>query len=333
MNGRVRSPFASGLSAALRHKRLALVLWLGLLVSMLPVLIALGPLTKGFDEGPFRESIVKGWDSWGILSWLTFKSSEWAMFRPSFYLSAVLAVFVHLFLVGGVIATLLADVKRPVLRRVITEGASLFRPSLWAFFRFFLTLVFWEAVLVGGVRWLLKKIAGQDAPPNGGLASFAQMWTLVVGAFVYLNVSARFDLARIALARDDSPTARGAYRVAKERLSGSRASASLLLFGWLVLGFAVQLLFTNLGVRMSPHSDAGVFWLVVVRQLGFVVLAMTRVGFWGSLLAWEEARRPVAMPLSSWTAAATPPPEPIVLPETAPEAPAEPAPPESATGS
>ena len=110
-------------------------------------------------------------------------------------------------------------------------------------------------------------------------------------------------------------------------------SASLLLFGWLVLGFAVQLLFTNLGVWMSPHSDAGVFWLVVVRQLGFVVLAMTRVGFWGSLLAWEGARRPVAMPLSSWTAAATPHPQPIVLPELVPEAPAEPAPPESATGS
>jgi hypothetical protein len=331
MNAQVRSPFPSGLSAALRHKRLAGVLWLGLVFSMLPVLVALGPLTSSFDDGPFREAIVKGWDSWGVLSWLSFRSREWAMFRPSFYLAAAVAVFVHLFLVGGVIRTLLADVRRPVLRRVLTEGAALFRPTLWAFFRFFLTLAFWEALLVGGVRWLLKKIAGHDAPPNGGLASFAELWTLLVGGLVYLNVSARFDLARVALARDDSPTARGAYRVAKQRLSGSRASASLLLFGWLVLGLAVQTLFTSLGVRMSPHTNAGVFWLVAVRQLGFVVLAMTRVGFWGSLLTWEEARRPVPLPIRSWNAPeAVPARQPIVVSERSPIAPSEP--PETAAG-
>ena len=320
----------SGLSTALRHRRLALVLWLGLVVSMLPVLIALGPLTRGFDEGPFREAILKGWDSWAMVSWFAFKAREWAMFRPSFYLAASLGVLVQLFLVSGVIRTLLADVKRPVLRRVVTEGAALFRPTVWAFLRFLITLTFWEGLLVGGMDWLLGKIAGENAPPNNGFAAFGELWTVVVGVVVFLNVSARFDLARIALARDDSPTARGAYRVAKERLSGGRAAASLRVLGWLVAGIAVQALFTNAGIALSPKTDGGIFWLVVFRQLGFVVLAMTRVGFWGSLLKWEETRRPVPRPMPAWRApeplaAPAPPPEPV-LTVSAPEsaAPTEP---------
>ena len=58
---------------------------------------------------------------------------------------------------------------------------------------------------------------------------------------------------------------------------------------------------------------------------GFVVLAMTRVGFWGSFLAWEEARRPVPLPVSTWRT-----PEPIAVPRPIaiePEPPLEPAPP------
>jgi hypothetical protein len=311
---------STGISAALRHRRLALVLWLGLVVSLLPVLAALGPLTKDFDEGPFREPLVKGWDSWGMLSWTLFKGREWTMFWPSLWLAIGLAFLVQLFLTAGAIRTLLADVSRPVLRRVVVEGAAQFRSTLWAFVRFLISLAFWEAVLVWSVRWAFKKIAGTDAPPHNGWANAAQIWTVVVGTLVYLNVAARFDLARLALAREDSPTARGAYRVAKERLTGARAGAVGLLLGWAIAGFAVQAIFTNLGIRLSPRTDAGVFWLVVFRQLGFVVLAMTRVGFWASLIRWEEARRPVPMPLT-WR-----PPQPVVAPvaSVAPEPPAEP---------
>jgi hypothetical protein len=297
----------SGFSVALRHKRLAAVVWLGLVLSLLPVLVSLVPLTRAFDEGPFREAVLKGWDSWAVLSWLAFKSREWASFRPVFYLCAALGLFVQLFIAGGVIRTLLADVKRPVLRRVITESAALFRASLWGFVRFLITLLFWEGLLVGGMHWLLEKLAGENAPPNNGLASFGGLWTLVVGLIVFLNVSARFDLARIALARDDSPTARGAYRVAKERLRGNRASACLVVLAWLVVGALVQTLFTNLGIRLAPHTNAGTFWFVVLRQIGFLVLAMTRVGFWGSLLKWEEQRRPAPRPVMPWRA-----PEPVL---------------------
>jgi hypothetical protein len=317
----------SGVAVALRHRRLAGVVWLGLVLSLLPVLAGIVPLTRAFDEGPFRESVVKGWDSWAILSWLAFKAREWASFRPLFYLSAALGLFVQLLLAGGILRTLLADVRRPVLKRVVTEGAALFRPSLWAFVRFLLTLLFWEGVLVGGMLWLLDKIGGESAPPNGGLDAFAVLWTVVVGLVVFLNVSARFDLARVALARDDSPTARGAYRVAKERLRGNRASACLVVLSWLVAGVAVEALFTDLGVSLAPHTNAGTFWLVVFRQLGFVVLAMTRVGFWGSLLKWEEERRPAPRPVTPWRA-----PEPVVLaaaPPPAPEAAPPSAPPEA----
>ena len=35
---------------------------------------------------------------------------------------------------------------------------------------------------------------------------------------------------------------------------------------------------------------------------------MSRVGFWGALMAWEEARRPVPLPVPVWT----PMPQPVV---------------------
>lgn len=299
----IRSPFTTGLAAALRHRRLAMVLWLGLLVVSLPVLFGVFPLTKAFDDGPFRESTMKGWDSWAVLSWLLFKAREWAMFRPAIVLMVLGSILLQLFLVGGLIRTLMADVRRPVFRRVISESAALFRPSLWAFARYLVTLLLWEGAVVGSVLALAKKIAGENAPPNNTAQSVAAVISMVLGVVIFLNVTARFDLARIALAKDDSPTARGAYRVAKERLRGSRASAVLLLLFWIVVGLAVQALFTDLGIRMNPQTDAGVFWLVVVRQVGFIVLAMTRVGLWGSLLAWEAARRPVPLPMPSWRTA------------------------------
>ena len=85
---------------------------------------------------------------------------------------------------------------------------------------------------------------------------------------------------------------RGAYRVAKRRLRGHRASAIVLALAWLAAGFAVQALFTSVGLRWNPQTDGSTTALFVVRQLGFFVLAMVRVGFWASLLAWENARRP-----------------------------------------
>ena len=75
----------------------------------------------------------------------------------------------------------------------------------------------------------------------------------------------------------------------------------------MVAGLAIQALFTNLGVRMNPQTSTGLALLVAVRQFGFVLSAMARVGFWGSLLRFDEMRReedappqPVLSPLAAY---------------------------------
>jgi hypothetical protein len=45
------TPLAAGLSAALTFRRLAGVLWLGLLLSTLPAWVAFGPLFAPIDRG------------------------------------------------------------------------------------------------------------------------------------------------------------------------------------------------------------------------------------------------------------------------------------------
>ncbi len=157
--------------------------------------------------------------------------------------------------------------------------------------RFALTAAIWMGILVAGPVKLIGKVF-KDAPPNTFWPDLAFWWGLAVGAIVLLNVGLRYDLARVALARGEAVNARGAYRVAKRRLRGSRPSAILLAVVWIAIGLAVQAAFTSWGLRWNPHTNGSTFALFVFRQFGFFVLAMVRVGFWASLLAWEDERRP-----------------------------------------
>ncbi|MEO7918721.1 MAG: hypothetical protein ABIT01_04610 [Thermoanaerobaculia bacterium] len=304
------TPLLAGFRAMSRHRRLAGFLWFALTVSSSLTLGTLSFVNRPFDEGPFRESIMKGWDSWAILSMVAFEGRELKMLLPIFMLALIGSFMIHLFLVSGAVRTLIADVPRPVIRRTVAETAALARPTFFGFLRFVITLVFWELVLVGIPVAILGKIEGKNAVPNAPLSLAGGWWTLAVGTIVFLNVLSRFDLARIALARDDASSARGAFRVAKERLKGHRPAAVLLLLFWIVAGFAIQAAFTNLGVAMNPQTDAGVLLFILVRQIGFFMLALTWVGLWGSLLAWEKARRPVAVPFPGWR----PVPAPVAAP-------------------
>ncbi len=44
---------------------------------------------------------------------------------------------------------------------------------------------------------------------------------------------------------------------------------------------------------MNPATSAGIAALVVVRQLGFWLFAMTRVGYQASLLRFADLKRPL----------------------------------------
>ena len=285
------SAIRSGLSAALRHRRLAGVLWLSLLVSALVAWLPLRSLFAAFDEGAFREALVKGWDGWGMLSFRVTQRHEIAIALASVAAALFVFALLQIYVTGGVLRVLADDRPRPVFARVVADSAGLFKANLWATARFALTASIWLGLLVAAPVALLEKLAG-DAPPHTFLPDLGFWWSIVVGAIVLLNVGLRFDLARIALARGDARNARGAYRVAKQRLAGRRASGIRILLFWLGLFIVVQTVFTSAGLRMNPRTNGAVAGLFLFRQAGFFVLAMARVGFWAALLVWEERRRP-----------------------------------------
>ena len=285
-----RSPLTTGLSAALEYRRLAGVLWLGLLLASLPAWVAFGPLFAPIDQSPFRESLLGGWDSWAFLSFLGASPRGVGVALATVAASLVLSVLLDLLLTTGAVRVLLSGLPRPALRRTVAEGAALFRPVAWAFVRYVVSLAFWIGLLAAGPVLLVWKIGGKDAPPNGGMATFGLAWSVAASVLVAANVNLRFSLARIALARGGAGNARAAYRAARTVLRGSRSRATGLWLSWLVLGLSIQAAFTALGVAMNPGTSAGLAALVVVRQVGFWLFAMTRVGYQASLLAFEERR-------------------------------------------
>lgn len=287
-----RSPLAAGLSAAFAYRRLAGVLWLGLLVSALPAWFAFGSLFAPLDQGPFRESLLRGWDSWAFLSFVGTRPREVGVAFAAIGSGLVLSVLLNLLLTTGAVRVLLSGLPRPALRRTLAEGVALFRPVAWAFARYLASLALWIGLLVVAPALLLGKVAGEDAVPNGPLATIALAWAVVASALVAANVNLRFSLARIALARGDAANARGAYRAARTVLRAGRPGAIALWLFWSVAGLAVQAAFTAAGVAMNPGTTAGIAALVLVRQAGFWILAASRVGYQASLLRLEETRRP-----------------------------------------
>lgn len=285
------SAFSAGVGAALRNRRLAAVLWLSLLASALVTWNPLRALFAPFDEGAFREALVKGWDGWAIVSFLVTRGPEIGIAFAALSSAFLAFAFLQIFLTGGVLRALIAGRPRPVLRLVVAESAGLFKANLWATVRFAFAASIWLGILVVGPVKLLGKIF-EDAPPHTFGPNLAFWWGLVGGAIVLLNVGMRYDLARVALARGEAVNARGAYRVSKRRLRGGRPSVIFLAVTWLAIGVAVQAAFTSAGLRWNPQTNASTFWLFVFRQLGFFFFAMVRVGFWASLLAWENERRP-----------------------------------------
>lgn len=294
-----RSPLKAGLSTAIHYRRLAGVLWLGLLLSSLPAWVAFGPLFAPIDQSPFRESLLAGWDSWAFLSFLGTFPRETGIAFAAVGTSLVLSVLLDLLLTTGAIRVLLSGLPHPALRRTVAEGAALFRPVAWAFARYVVAFAFWIGLFVAGPVLLLGKIAGRDAPPNSALATFGLAWAVVASVLVTANVNLRFSFARIALVRGEAANARGAYRAAKTVLRGVRPRAAGLWLFWLVLGLTIQTAFTALGVAMNPGTSAGFAALVAVRQLGFWLFAMTRVGYQSSLLRFGDLERPLpTLPLA-----------------------------------
>ena len=282
---------SAGLKAAFRNRRLAAVLWLSLLGSALVAWLPIRRLFAPFDEGAFREAVVKGWDGWAMLSFLRIYRHEIGVAAAAVSGALLAFALLQIFLTGGVLRALIGGRPRPVFRLVVAESAALFKANLWATARFALSSLVWLGLLVvlpcAGLHRLAK-----DAPPHGSAATWLFWWALLGGILVLFNTGLRFDLARIALAREDARNARGAYRVARQRISGRRASGIGIILFWLAVFLAVQVLFTSAGLRLNPRTNGAVTGLFVFRQIGFFLLAMARVGFFASLLAWEERRRP-----------------------------------------
>ena len=292
------SAFRAGVGAAFRNRRLAAVLWLSLLACAAVTWYPIKAIFVIFDEGAFRDSLVKGWDSWGMVSWDRIQAREIRVAAYAVFGAFLAFALVQVFLTGGMLRALIAGRTRPVFRLVVAESAGLFKANLWATVRYALSSLFWLGLLVVLPCAGLQKLAA-NAPPHGGASTLFFWWALLGGLFVLFHTGLRFDLARIALARDDARNARAAYRVANQRLSGRRMSGIRIILFWLAVFLGVQVLFTSVGLRMNPRSNGAVAGLFVFRQIGFFLLAMARVGFFASLLAWEERRRPAHSAMGS----------------------------------
>jgi hypothetical protein len=287
----VKDALRTGFRAMRLHRRLAGVLWLSLVLPAGLACMALGPLTRQLDTSPFRTSLVKGWDSWALLSWSSTRAAEWKGALAVVLLALLVGWLLQLFLTGGVLRVLIDGGPRPVLGRVVTEGTALFKVTLWATSRYLLSLAFWVGGVGVGVAWLLGKIAGKSSAPDSFLFGVQETWLLTAGLLGFFLVSLRFDLARIALARGDAPNARTAYRLAGVRIRGHRAALLGLALFWSVVALALGSLFTSIGVWLNPGSGVGLFVLILFRQVGFMIQASARIGFWATLLHIDEGRR------------------------------------------
>ena len=294
----MREALRSGLSSCRSRWRLAVVLWLSLVVPAALAVTALAPLTRLLDDSPFRASLLQGWNSWAILSWISTRRAEWQGALVPVLLAIAAGWILQLFLTGGVLRELASDARRPVLARLVASSAELFRVNLWATSRYLLSLAFWLGGVVGGGAWLFGKIAGKGAAPNSFWFEAREVWSIGAGLLAFALVSLRFDLARIVLARGEASKARVAYRLAGARARGHRGRLLLLTSFWMAISLALAALLTYLGVALNPRSGVGVAGLVLFRQAGFVVQAMARIGFWGTLLRFDVLRRDDLAPIS-----------------------------------
>jgi hypothetical protein len=320
----MRDALRAGFRAMVSQRRLAAVLWLSLVLPAGIACTALGPLTRLLDAGPSGAALVKGWDSWAILSWYATRAAQWKGTLAVVLVTLLAGWLLQLFLTGGLLRVLVAGVRRPVLGRVVVESAALFKVNLWATGRYLASLAFWLGGIGGGVAWLLGKGAGTSAPPESLWFSARDLWLLSVGLLGFFLVSLRFDLARIALARGDAGTARAAYRLAGARIRGHRATLLGIALFWSAVALALGSIFTRIGISMNPGTGRALLALILFRQAGFAVQAAARIGFWASLLRFDEERqddlagRTIPVPDDPVPAPAAPPgPLPADLPAAA----------------
>jgi hypothetical protein len=286
------------------HWRLGVVLWTSLLVCSLPIWIPLSAIASRFDNSPFRESVLEGWDSWAVSSLAASRAAE----SGNLVLSILLGVFVHagiyLFLSTGMLRVLHLGLPRPAFARTVIEAIHLAVPTLRAFLWFLLSLFFWWGVLAAIPAWALWKLPGAMAPSDHLLRRAAEAWLLASGAVVFIHGSVRFDLARIALVKERTSGVLAAFRIAGRVMKGGRLRVIGIWLFWFALGGLVQSASIKTGLAMNPSGSVLLFCLILFRQVGFLLLAFLKVGFFAHLLSWEENRfqraRPVPLPAPSF---------------------------------
>lgn len=288
---------SEGFRLASRHFRLSLLLWLTLYVSSSVALRPLHELISGVDSSPFAERLLAGWDGDSFGGLLIFSSEAFLVSLRSIPVGILVFAFLSLLLSTGILRTLQVGLVQGSIRRAIVEGVALFPKTFGAFFRFVLGSVVWILLVAAIPAWILYRLPGKDAPPNNGFTTAAIVWAVLAALAVFLVRRARFDVARALLAQNAASTGRGASRLAGRRVGGARVAAAAIVLFWLIVVAILQTVFTRIGVAMNPQTNAGTTGLVVVRQIGFLLVAFVHVAQLGSLSAFERLRRPVPTPL------------------------------------
>ncbi|MBL8113943.1 MAG: hypothetical protein JNK60_13765 [Acidobacteria bacterium] len=288
---------AEGVRLAARHYRLSVLLWITLFVSSSLALRPLSGLVRAVDGSPFGERLLAGWDGDAFVGMLAGIQEGLGPAFAAIPAGILLFALLSLVLSTGILRTLQQGLVQGSMRRAVIEGVALFPKTFGAFFRFGVGTAAWLLLVAGLPAWILYELPGKDAPPNNGFTNAAILWGVLAALAVFLVRRARFDVARALLAQNAASTGRGASRLAGRRVAGARVAAAAIVLFWLIVVAILQTVFTRLGVAMNPQTNAGTTGLVVVRQIGFLLVAFAHVAQLGSLSAFERLRRPVPTPL------------------------------------
>jgi|CXWL01.1.fsa_nt_gi hypothetical protein len=286
-----------GVADALRRPRLAALLWLVNLtlatVATLPLITALRAL---LGDAPWGDGLLTGFHVGVGTEVIRALRLSGGLLGPSLAAVAGLALLVGPLLAGGTVEVLTTNDAHPLLHR-FGRGAG----RLWV--RFLaaglvaMPSALLAAALAGGPWFVVRKQLGDQA---SGMTKLALGVAGGIGAGLgLLLVLIALDLARIAIARDDSRRPiRLFFRVLRQVLR--HPLRTLGVWSWNAAPLLVLLalyLALRAGVRTGGWLTIGL--LFVAQQAFAFCRAVLRVGLWSGEIGLLQELMPAVAPVAA----------------------------------
>jgi hypothetical protein len=290
VNGR-RSALAAGFSA-LGNGRLVALLAIATALLGITAAVPLWPaLDAAFTRTLAGDHVLNNHPTFAptdVFDFLRVHGDAVAATRQASLWSALLAVVLQMFFVGGIVAA----VGRPGSFAWSEFFAGCLR-NFWHNAKCFLVFVMllalapgiWLAIAFGASRKLFAQ-----APPWATWPFAFRLTAALVALFFFAVLSLLYDFARAARRREPGIGAWRAYGLARRTLSGIRTRAFGLFLFWLVVGGGVVLALFALEWVGTSTSWAGIALHTGLQAAVIVARSAVRVGAWASELALFDER-------------------------------------------